>query len=389
MMDNWDNYNHYNLSGRMLAALFDLATIVVVFFLGRELANRNVGLLAAGLYALTPFAIQNSHFFIVDPFVAFFATFALLFAVRSAKFGRWRDFALAGLGAGLAAACKITAIAMLPVIVLAIGVYAWPAVKPYIAPWWTGNEKEYEPQRNGPRLDRAVLLVIAGSALALIIAFIAFRIAMPYAFKSPSLADFFSWKIGHFGSDPQPGKDRAIWSIGFPYPNIMNQHWIKDQLDQRQLLSGDASFPPNVQWIGRSKWLWPLQQMVSWGMGPALGITAWIGVAFSMVWAFRKREGMWLVPLAWVLGYFLFMGAAVLAVHALLPAAVSGTDGVRGVRVVSRLALGVVRRPPGRRRAGRTRRDVAATGGAHRRARRGRRRRAAYRRHWHRVLPHL
>src|SRR6185437_10108294 len=67
--------------------------------------------------------------------------------------------------------------------------------------------------------------------------------------------------------------------------------------------------PPDVQWIGRSKWLWPLQQMVAWGMGPALGITAWLGVVFAIGLAFRKRQGVWLVPLAWVLGYFGFMGA--------------------------------------------------------------------------------
>ena len=44
-------------------------------------------------------------------------------------------------------------------------------------------------------------------------------------------------------------------------------------------------------------------------MGPALGITAWLGVVFAAVYAFRKRQGVWLVPLAWVLGYFGFMGA--------------------------------------------------------------------------------
>ena len=68
------------------------------------------------------------------------------------------------------------------------------------------------------------------------------------------------------------------------------------------------AFPPNVQWIGRSRWIWPLQQMVIWGMGPALGIAAWIGVVFAIVYAVRKQAWVWLVPLAWVIGYFGFMG---------------------------------------------------------------------------------
>ncbi len=294
-LPNYDNYDHYNRAGRVLSALFDIATIAVIFLLGRELMNRYVGLLAAFLYAVSAFPIQNAHFFVVDPFVAFFATVAILFAVRSAKHGRLRDMALAGTAAGLAAACKITAISLLPVIVLAIGVYAWPAVKPYVAPLWYGRLRRYEREQNGHRLDAAVGRFALGSVIALAAAFVAFRIAMPYAFKSPDLLDFFIWKRG------------SLLSVPVLYPDIMSHHWLQDQVDQRNLLAG-AAFPPNVQWIGRSKWLWPLQQMVSWGMGPALGITAWLGVIFAIVLFIRKRQGVWLVPLAWVIGYFGFMG---------------------------------------------------------------------------------
>src|SRR5207249_3576950 len=167
---------------------------------------------------------------------------------------------------------------------------------PYLAPLWYGRLRKYERVQDGRRLDLAVGRFVLGSLIALLAAFVAFRVAMPYAFKSPSLTDFFVLKRGGL--------------LGFPviYPNIMNGHWLQDQIDQRNLLSG-AAFPPNVQWIGRSKWLWPMQQMITWGMGPALGITVWLGVLFTIVLCIRKRQGVWLVPLAWVLGYFGFMGA--------------------------------------------------------------------------------
>ncbi|MBF6600282.1 MAG: glycosyltransferase family 39 protein [Dehalococcoidia bacterium] len=297
MVDNKDNYDGYNLSGRALSALFDLATTLLVFLLGRELLSRNAGLLAAFLYAASAFPIQNAHFFVVDPYVTFFATAAILFAVRSAKRGRKRDFALAGVSAGLAAATKITAVSLLPVIVLAIGVYAWPGVKPYVAPWWYGRSSAYARQQDGRRLDASVGTFVLGSLIALVSAFVAFRIAMPYAFNTPAIGQLFAWHLGSIGPLP------------VPYPDIMNQQWLKDEVDQQRLLSGNAAFPPDVQWIGRSKWVWPLQQMVSWGMGPALGITAWLGVLFAIALAFRTRQGVWLVPLAWVLGYFGFMGA--------------------------------------------------------------------------------
>ncbi len=294
--DNWDNYEHYNRSGRLLSALVDTGTILLVFFLGRQLLNRDAGLLGAFLYALSAFPIQNAHFFVVDPYVAFFATLCVLFAVRAAQRGGWRNFAIAGAAAGLAAACKITAVSLFPVVLLGIGVFAWKGIHPYVAPLWTGDRPEYAAARDGRQLDRAVLTLVGGSLLALAAGFIAFRIAMPYAFKTPALGDLFSLKGGH------------LWRFPAIYPDIMNQHWIDDQSSQQTLLGG-ASFPPNVQWVGRSRWIWPAQQMISWGMGPALGVSAWLGLVFVAVYAWRKRQGAWLVPLAWVLGYFGFMGA--------------------------------------------------------------------------------
>ena len=101
----------------------------------------------------------------------------------------------------------------------------------------------------------------------------------------------------------------------------MNQHWLDDEVDQQNLLSGNAAFPPDVQWIGRSKWLWPLQQMVAWGMGPALGITAWLGVLFAI--GLRVPQAPGRLARAARLGARLLRlhGRAVLALHALLPAA--------------------------------------------------------------------
>ena len=285
-----------NLVGRVLSGIFDLGTVLVVFFIARRLIGRNAGLLAAFLYSVAPFAIQNSHFFIVDPFVTFFAALTVFFAIRSAQDGGWHNFALSGGSAGLAAACKITAVSLAPVAMLGVAVHAWPGMKPYVAGVWRWDWTPYRARMDGRALDRAVVTLVGGSLIVLAAGFIAFRIAMPYAFNAPNVSDLFSLNTGR------------PWGIPVVYPDIMNQHWIDDQVHQENLLSGDAAFPPNVQWIGRSKWVWPAQQMYSWGMGPAFAITAAIGVVFAMVYAWRRREGAWLVPLSWVLGYFAFMG---------------------------------------------------------------------------------
>jgi len=58
--------------GRALSALADLGTLVVVYLIGRRLYGETVGLLAAGLGALTAFSIQQAHFFTVDSMACFF-----------------------------------------------------------------------------------------------------------------------------------------------------------------------------------------------------------------------------------------------------------------------------------------------------------------------------
>src|SRR6185295_17610896 len=105
-------------------------------------------------------------------------------------------------GAGLAAACKITAVSLLPVVVLAVGVYSWKGIFPYVAPLWAGDTKEYAEKRDGVALDRSVFTLIFGSIVALLAGFVAFRIAMPYAFNTPSWGDWFSYRSGHIGPIP-------------------------------------------------------------------------------------------------------------------------------------------------------------------------------------------
>ena len=78
----------------------------------------------------------------------------------------------------------------------------------------------------------------------------------------------------------------------------------------RRLNSGeDPGGPPGVQWTNRPALVFPWINIVFWGMGLPLGLTAWAGLA----WALRRsyRGGEWkrhLLPLTWAGGYFLFMG---------------------------------------------------------------------------------
>jgi hypothetical protein len=97
------------LVGRGLAALFDLATVSLVFVLGRRVCGPRAGLLAAGLCATMPLHVQQAHFFTSDAPLASLAIATLLLATRVAGRGRGRDAWLAGAFLGLAVGAKVIA----------------------------------------------------------------------------------------------------------------------------------------------------------------------------------------------------------------------------------------------------------------------------------------
>jgi YYY domain-containing protein len=292
------NYDDIAVVGRALSALFDIATIVFIFLIGRRLFGPLAGLLAALLYTFSALPIQHAHFYVADPFMTCFATAAIFFSVRIVQDGRRRDYALAGLMVGLATASKLTAVSLVPVVGLAALVRAWPAMELSVRQVRTAETVSLALPR-----DRTLGRAARGILLALAVAFIAFRIGQPYAFRTPGFSDLAVWRDDFHC---QTHQCTGVTALAGRVLNL-NPQWVENQIDQQSLLNG-GSWPPNTQWIGRTRWVWPLQQMILWGMGPALGIAAWLGF-FYIAWrCWRQRELVLLVPLAWVAGYFIFMG---------------------------------------------------------------------------------
>ncbi len=72
--------------------------------------------------------------------------------------------------------------------------------------------------------------------------------------------------------------------------------------------SRGGNVPFNWEWVGRTPYLFPLQNMVLWGMGLPLGIAAWGGFLWAAWRLLRRREATNLLLLAWIAFYFLFWG---------------------------------------------------------------------------------
>ncbi|HLF70754.1 MAG TPA: glycosyltransferase family 39 protein, partial [Dehalococcoidia bacterium] len=265
-----DDYDHLYLAGRWLSALFSAGAVLLVFLIGRRLYGSAAGLIGAVLMASAPLAIQQAHFFVVDPFLTLFTTALLFYSVRIVQDGRRSDYALAGLMLGLAMACKVTAIVIAPVLLVAVAARLWPSIR----------ERLSGHQLTTKQMEDAGQALIS-LALAVFVAFVAFRVAQPYAFDTPNLTN-----------------------LGL----ALNSHWLSDQSQQRELLGGDAAFPPSVQWIARSSYVYPLSEMVRWGMGPAFAIAGWAAFGFAAFRLIRRGDARHLLPVLFVLLYFGFMG---------------------------------------------------------------------------------
>ncbi|MCC6944986.1 MAG: glycosyltransferase family 39 protein, partial [Thermomicrobiales bacterium] len=110
-----DQYGSYHLASRSLSAIVDLFSILLLFLIGRRLFGDTVALLGALLYTLSVLPIQLSHFGTFDNWVTAFCLGAFYFALRANDRGRWWDFALSGVLAGLAIASKLSALPIIAV----------------------------------------------------------------------------------------------------------------------------------------------------------------------------------------------------------------------------------------------------------------------------------
>ncbi|MEA3338668.1 MAG: glycosyltransferase family 39 protein, partial [Chloroflexota bacterium] len=240
--------------GRALSGLADLGTLALIYLIGRRLYAESVGLLAAGLGALTAFSIQQAHFFTVDSMACFFTILTVYFSVRAGQSGSWASFALAGLATGLAGACKVSAAPAALLVVLAV---VWR---------WTQS------------LPRSLAPLLLRLFLAGLFAIIAFRIAQPYAFEGP----------GFFGLRPSP-------------------EWFErlGQIAHEQ--SGEVDLPSGRQWANRAAILFPLKDILFWGMGLPLGLAACAGWALAGIELWRGKR-VHLVLWGWGTLLFLYHG---------------------------------------------------------------------------------
>lgn len=254
------SYDGIALAGRAASAAADVLTALLLYWLGVTLyRSRKLALLATAFYALSVAAIQQAHFFVVDPFANCAIAGALLLLARYQRKGRVRELAGAGACFGLALAAKLPVAIFAGTVLL---VCAQRARKRRDTRFRTALESE---------LFRAA--VFAAAALAV------FRFAAPDAFAQP-----------------------APWNL-LPAPR-----WLANLAEVGRLVSGEADIPPGHQWTGRAPLVFPWLNMVLWGMGLGLGLAAWMGLGVAASRLGKPAGIRHLIPLSWTVLLFLHQG---------------------------------------------------------------------------------
>ncbi|MFA6513603.1 MAG: hypothetical protein WCT34_05455, partial [Patescibacteria group bacterium] len=272
-----DNYNDFTILGRGLSALFDLLTIFFIIKTVKLLENKykilpSTKYWAGFFYAIAVLPIQLSHFFAVDTFLNFFILGSFYFSLRYSITGRktpyLRDLILSAIFFGLALACKVTALFILPLNLFFL-------VK-------TVFEKRLS-------LTKTVFNLF----LYFILAYFTLRLADPYLFQNPNIFDPTISKL--FIENIRSLQNMTV-------KNIVN--W----------------FPPMVQWLNKNSVQHSLVNNIVFGLGIPFAILTIIGI-FKIVLSFSyirqaqyklRRESIPVfIILFWTLGFFAYQSIQV------------------------------------------------------------------------------
>ena len=244
------DFAHLTLTGRVLNVLFDIGTLLLTAWLALLLTPDatpdrrrawSVALLAAALVAFTPFEVQQTHFYTVDTMTLFFVMLAILACVKLIRTEHPVRWALVvGLAYGLGLATKTSTAPLALPLLIALGLRLY-----HRRDFW----------------EFIIPLIYAACTTLLV-----FVAAMPYA-----LLDFseFMQQVSYQG-------DLARGLIDLPYVR---------------------------QFAGTVPVVYELKNLLLWGLGLTLGVTALAGLLWLCWRIWRHEMASWLVPLSWVLVY--------------------------------------------------------------------------------------
>lgn len=236
--------------GRPLTALLDTATVLLAMAFALRVYGRAAAVLTGLLLAASVILIQLAHFFTTDTWITFFSVGTLFAALRlwETRGMRWAVLAGAAVGAGLATKVSVVTLVM-PVLVAALA--------PNLHRRWRF-------------VGRSAMPLLGAAAVAALLVFAVFE---PY----------------------------ALWR---PVP------FVEDAVTQWEIVSGRFDVPFTRQFVGTTRGVYQIDNLVRWGLGPPLGLAAIGGTVAGIRRTLRRRTPGDVILVTWVLTYFALVGIA-------------------------------------------------------------------------------
>ena len=247
-------YDRIHFLGRFVTAILDTLIIFLIYLIAKKIFNLKIALWSAFLYSICVLPIQLAHFYTVDPFLNFFIVLSFYFLIKIKHENKFlKNIILLSISFAIAIACKISAIFFAPIIFLFFIFYFIKT-----------------PQK----------FFIYGMTLS-IITILVFRLNQPQVFSS---GNFLNWKL-----NPQ----------------------FVSNIQELQSYSKASYFPPGIQWLKTQPLIFPLKNMIFWGLGLPLGIIFIFSIFYSIYFIFKKKFhqqfNLFLV-LFWILFLFFYQG---------------------------------------------------------------------------------
>jgi len=280
------NYSLMNLVGRAISALFDLATVALIFKLGRKIFSTTVGLLASAFYSFCAFPTQLSHFFAVDTLLTFFITLTLYRLVVFYEKPSLKNALASGICFGFALATKVSATVLVASVGTAIAMDLILVIGRRLRLLLKHKKIFYSTERKiiilKIKLDALLKFIWSNIIFLLVITVITaltFSVLEPYAI------------------------------IDFP------SFW--QQTKEQQAMTKNAYvFPYTLQYVGTTPYFYQIKNFVLWGAGIPLGIVSFVSLFYLIIYLIKEfpktgneeQEAKMLILLSFFLSYFFVVG---------------------------------------------------------------------------------
>lgn len=251
----FNSYDQIYLIGRSVTILLDISIVLLIYLISIQVFSIQVGLVAAFFYSISVLPIQLAHFYTVDPFLNFFLVLSFYLLVLLKKQSKTIfKVILLSLFFGLSLACKVSAIYFLPVIFIFFVYYF---------------------------IKKPAYFFLYGFIFT-IFTLIFFRLNQPQAF---STSNFIDWN---------------------PNPQFI------ENLKELKSFDKNPYYPPGIQWLKTTPIIFPLKNIIFWGLGFPLGLIFVFSIIYTFYFLIKKHfKGQIFLSaiLFWVMFLIIFQGS--------------------------------------------------------------------------------